>query len=126
MADTLADKDAGTVMWTQVRRRSWRCSSYIWGMSSGHDRNHSDHHRRSWLNRLLDGARHMFAHDHDHGPSANLLDTGAVGIRATKISLAILGVTALAQGIIVAFSGSVALLSDTLHNVTDALTAIPL
>ncbi len=38
----------------------------------------------------------------------------------------VLGVTALIQGIIVVFSGSVALLSDTLLNVTDALTAIPL
>jgi len=95
-------------------------------MSSGHDHNHSDHDPRSWLNRLLHGARHMFVHDHDHGPSANLLDTGAVGIRATKISLVILGVTALAQAVIVVFSGSVALLSDTLHNVADALTAIPL
>jgi cation diffusion facilitator family transporter len=37
-----------------------------------------------------------------------------------------LGATALIQGVIVAFSGSVALLSDTLHNLTDALTAIPL
>ncbi len=68
----------------------------------------------------------MLAHDHDHHPDATLLDTGAVGIRATKVSLLVLGVTALLQAIIVVFSGSVALLSDTLHNVTDALTAIPL
>lgn len=37
-----------------------------------------------------------------------------------------LGLTAAFQAVIVLFSGSVALLSDTLHNVTDALTAIPL
>ena len=37
-----------------------------------------------------------------------------------------LGVTALLQALIVVISGSVALLSDTIHNVTDALTAIPL
>lgn len=49
-----------------------------------------------------------------------------MGIQATKVSLVGLGVTALAQGVIFAFSGSVALLSDTLHNLTDALTAIPL
>jgi cation diffusion facilitator family transporter len=55
-----------------------------------------------------------------------MLDTGAVGIRATKVSLAGLGITALLQAVIVVISGSVALLSDTLHNLTDALTAIPL
>lgn len=55
-----------------------------------------------------------------------MLDTGAEGIRATKVSLVGLGITALLQAVIVVISGSVALLSDTLHNVTDALTAIPL
>lgn len=35
-------------------------------------------------------------------------------------------ITALAQAIIVVLSGSVALLGDTLHNVADALTAVPL
>jgi len=54
------------------------------------------------------------------------MDAGAVGIRATKVSLVALGITAAIQAVIVVFSGSVALLSDTLHNLTDALTAIPL
>jgi cation diffusion facilitator family transporter len=35
-------------------------------------------------------------------------------------------VTALAQFVIVAISGSVALLADSIHNVADALTAVPL
>lgn len=98
-------------------------------MSGNHDHNdhgHPDHGGESRLIRRFHGARHLVAHDHDHGPNAALLDTGAVGIRATKVSLVVLGVTALVQAIIVVFSGSVALLSDTLHNVTDALTAIPL
>ncbi len=69
---------------------------------------------------------HALAHDHEHAPASAILDTGAVGIRATKVSLAGLGVTALLQAVIVVISGSVALLSDTLHNLTDALTAIPL
>lgn len=43
-----------------------------------------------------------------------------------KISLLALGVTALAQFVIVAISGSVALLADSIHNVADALTAVPL
>jgi cation diffusion facilitator family transporter len=42
------------------------------------------------------------------------------------ISLAGLAVTALIQGLVVVLSGSVALLGDTLHNVADALTAVPL
>lgn len=47
-------------------------------------------------------------------------------MRATKISLVALGATAGLQAVIVVVSGSVALLSDTLHNLGDALTAIPL
>jgi cation diffusion facilitator family transporter len=45
---------------------------------------------------------------------------------AVKVSLAILSLTALFQLVIVLLSGSVALFADTVHNVTDALTAIPL
>ena len=56
----------------------------------------------------------------------SIQESGSIGIRATKVSLVGLGVTAVIQGLIFAFSGSVALLSDTLHNLTDALTAIPL
>jgi cation diffusion facilitator family transporter len=47
-------------------------------------------------------------------------------MRAVWLSLAGLGVTAVLQGVVVAWSGSVALLGDTLHNVADALTAVPL
>lgn len=42
------------------------------------------------------------------------------------MSLVALGITAAIQAVIVVISGSVALLSDTLHNLTDALTAVPL
>ena len=54
------------------------------------------------------------------------LETSREGIRALWISLALLGVTAVLQAVVVLWSGSVALLGDTLHNVADALTAIPL
>ncbi|SDD28583.1 cation diffusion facilitator family transporter [Actinokineospora iranica] len=47
-------------------------------------------------------------------------------MRALWISFGVLLVTAAAQAVIVALSGSVALLGDTLHNVADALTAVPL
>jgi cation diffusion facilitator family transporter len=81
----------------------------------------------SLLHRLGHQIGHLLSHDHDHGPGGNsVFDSGAAGIRATKVSLIALGVTALFQAVIVVISGSVALLSDTLHNVTDALTAIPL
>ena len=69
---------------------------------------------------------HALRHDHGNQPDVELLQTGAIGIRATKISLVVLGITAALQAIIFLFSGSVALLSDTVHNITDALTAIPL
>jgi cation diffusion facilitator family transporter len=54
------------------------------------------------------------------------LEASAQGIRALWISLAVLGATAAIQAIVVAISGSVALLGDTLHNAADALTAVPL
>ncbi|MET8054587.1 cation diffusion facilitator family transporter [Streptosporangium sp. NPDC005286] len=47
-------------------------------------------------------------------------------MRVLAISFAVLVVTALVQSAIVAVSGSVALLGDTLHNFADALTAVPL
>ena len=46
--------------------------------------------------------------------------------RALWVSLAVLGGTAVLQAAVVAVSGSVALLGDTLHNAADALTAVPL
>jgi cation diffusion facilitator family transporter len=54
------------------------------------------------------------------------LATSAAGLRALWISLLILAVTAAVQAAVVAVSGSVALLGDTLHNAADALTAVPL
>ena len=83
---------------------------------------------RSRIGKLTHRLGHVFSHDHDHvgGHGGSVLDSGAIGIRATKVSLVALGITALLQAIIVVFSGSVALLSDTIHNLGDALTAIPL
>ncbi|MEV0612651.1 cation diffusion facilitator family transporter [Nonomuraea sp. NPDC050404] len=47
-------------------------------------------------------------------------------MRVLAISFAVLMVTAAIQAVIVVASGSVALLGDTLHNLADALTAVPL
>ena len=52
--------------------------------------------------------------------------TTARGIWAIKWSFLGLAVTAVIQVVIVALSGSVALLADTIHNIGDAMTAIPL
>ena len=66
-------------------------------------------------------------HSHDSADSVDsALEASAQGIRAVKISLVALGVTAILQLIVVAISGSVALLADTIHNFSDALTAVPL
>jgi cation diffusion facilitator family transporter len=54
------------------------------------------------------------------------LEASAEGIRALKISLVGLGVTAALQLVVVLMSSSVALLADTIHNLGDALTALPL
>src|SRR5829696_5308397 len=76
------------------------------------------------------------AHDHQHGHGGEdghahgavdpSIATSERGIWAVKWSFAALFVTALVQLVVVALSGSVALLSDTIHNFGDALTAVPL
>lgn len=66
-------------------------------------------------------------HSHDSSDSIDTaLESSARGIRALKISLIALGVTAALQLVVVVISSSVALLADTVHNVSDALTAVPL
>src|ERR1700760_528922 len=62
-------------------------------------------------------------HSHDHDRAVDpVLESSAEGLRALWISLAGLAATALAQAVVVALSGSVALLGDALHNSADALT----
>ncbi|MFF5225101.1 cation diffusion facilitator family transporter [Dactylosporangium sp. NPDC000521] len=66
-------------------------------------------------------------HSHDSaGKVDSQLESSKEGIRALWISLLVLGATAALQLVILLFSGSVALLGDTLHNAADALTAVPL
>jgi cation diffusion facilitator family transporter len=54
------------------------------------------------------------------------LETSERGVRTLVWSFAALFVTALTQLVLVLFTGSVALLGDTIHNFADALTALPL
>lgn len=65
-------------------------------------------------------------HDHFHGTLDPALLTSEKGIWAVKWSMVGLLLTALLQAAVVAVTSSVALLADTIHNVGDAATAIPL
>src|SRR5829696_4936502 len=66
------------------------------------------------------------AHGHTHGAVDPSITTSQRGIWAVKWSFIGLFATALLQIIVVFLSGSVALLSDTIHNFGDAATAVPL
>lgn len=65
-------------------------------------------------------------HGHTHGLIDASISSSERGIWAIKWSFAILAITAILQLIVVFYSGSVALLADTIHNVGDAATAVPL
>ncbi|MFE6273296.1 cation diffusion facilitator family transporter [Streptomyces goshikiensis] len=76
--------------------------------------------------------RHRLAHrlrPHGHEPADKVdtaMETSREGMRTLWLSLLVLGLTTAVQAVITALSGSVALLGDTIHNATDALTAVPL
>lgn len=84
-----------------------------------------DHDRPS---SVLSRLRDLIApHSHDTAAAVdNEFEASARGLRALTVSLVVLGLTAAVQAVVVVFTGSVALLGDTLHNVADALTAVPL
>lgn len=65
-------------------------------------------------------------HGHTHGVIDPSIASSARGIWAIKWSFVILAITAALQLVVVFTSGSVALLADTIHNIGDAATAIPL
>ena len=90
-----------------------------------HDDEHRPDHGGVGLLALI---RSLFAR-HSHDPSDSIddaLEGSRRGIWAVKISLIGLGATALVQIVVVLVSGSVALLADSIHNLSDALTAVPL
>ncbi|MFE4962952.1 cation diffusion facilitator family transporter [Streptomyces sp. NPDC056660] len=110
-----------------------------------HDRHHHEHahahahgpdgergHGHAHSHPSPGGLRHRLRHlltPHSHETADKLdsaLEASARGMRALWVSLTVLGVTALAQAVVVVVSGSVALLGDTVHNAADALTAVPL
>ena len=73
-----------------------------------------------------DGHDHAPGHAHSHGLLDRSILRSRAGINAVLLSLGVLGLTAILQGAIFVLSGSVALLADLIHNVGDALTAIPI
>lgn len=101
---------------------------HIHDSDHGHDDDHDDDHGHEleagplgWLRGLLN------PHSHDAADSVDAqLESSARGIWALKLSLLGLLATAAFQVVIVLISGSVALLADTIHNFSDALTAVPL
>ena len=95
----------------------------------GHDHGHGHQDRGGTWARTRHALSHLnpFGHSHDSSDSVDdALASNEEGIRALKISLVALMATALLQAVVVLFSGSVALLADTIHNFGDALTALPL
>jgi len=99
----------------------------------GHEHDHNDdqghiHNENYGFISLRSWLFHLFQ-PHSHSHHAAALDpalSNERGIWAVKVSLIALLITAFFQAGIVAISGSVALLADTVHNFSDALTAIPL
>lgn len=91
-----------------------------------HGHSHGDHHEHpTGFKGFLYGL--FVPHTHDAADSIDdAMEANAAGIRALKVSLILLLITTVLQGVVVAFSGSVALLADTIHNFSDALTAVPL
>ncbi|WP_258055008.1 cation diffusion facilitator family transporter [Streptomyces sp. Ru71] len=89
---------------------------------------HPHEHAQGRYARLAHRLAHLLTpHSHESADKVDAaLESSARGMRALWVSLAVLGVTALAQALVVAVSGSVALLGDTVHNAADALTAVPL
>lgn len=97
------------------------------------DHHHSEEHGHEHTHKegekgLLGLLKHYFKpHSHDSTDSIdNALKGSSEGIKAVKVSLFGLGLTAIIQLVIALMSGSVALLADTVHNFADATTAIPL
>jgi cation diffusion facilitator family transporter len=98
------------------------------GHEHSHEHGHGHGHgRHGWggLRGLL--GQVLRPHSHDAADSIDdAIESSSAGVRAVKVSLVGLAVTAAMQLVVVVVSGSVALLADTVHNFSDALTGLPL
>lgn len=99
-----------------------------YSQDDGHGHVHGHGHGHEHPRGLRAAVRELLRpHSHDAEDSVDTaLESSREGIRAVKISLVALGVTAALQLVLVVITGSVALLADTIHNFSDALTAVPL
>ena len=100
--------------------------SHVHAHEHGHGRadGADDEHRQGVWGALGELFR---PHAHDAADSMDTaLEASEQGLRAVKMSFAALAVTALVQLLLIVATGSVALLADTVHNFSDALTAVPL
>jgi cation diffusion facilitator family transporter len=88
--------------------------------AQGHEHRHSHSHKHSH------GQEHGGDHGHSHGLVDASIKRSREGVEAVLLSLLVLGVTAAVQILVFVLSGSIALLADLIHNVGDALTAVPL
>jgi cation diffusion facilitator family transporter len=84
------------------------------------------HPRRAGRPRGLAQIGEEGGHGHSHGLVDASIKRSREGLLAVGLSLAVLGLTAIAQLAVFLASGSVALLADLIHNFGDAGTAIPL
>lgn len=89
-----------------------------------HAHPHTGPHKHSHGHPLHEQDEH--AHGHSHGLVEESIKRSREGVRVVALALAILAVAAVAQTLVFALSGSLALLADLIHNGGDALTAIPL
>lgn len=94
------------------------------GHDHDHEHDHEHHHHggvRGFLHELF------VPHTHDAADSIDdAMEASREGVRALKVSLFVLLGTTILQFVLVLVTGSVALLADTVHNFSDALTAVPL
>jgi cation diffusion facilitator family transporter len=95
------------------------------GHGHGHGHEHHDHdHDHGFLGALKHA---LVPHTHDAADSIDdAMEASRQGVRALVISLVVLLATTVLQFAIVLTTQSVALLADTVHNFSDALTAVPL
>jgi cation diffusion facilitator family transporter len=92
------------------------------GPAHEHHHDQGQEHGHDHLHHVHDGE----GHGHSHGLIDRSILRSRDGVRTVAVSLGVLGITAILQALIFFASGSVALLADMIHNVGDALTAVPL
>ncbi|MBI1280516.1 MAG: cation diffusion facilitator family transporter [Anaerolineaceae bacterium] len=79
-----------------------------------------------WIGAIFHIGGHSHSHDDHSIIEADPASTNQEAIRTVWLAILALGITTVIQIVIVALSGSVALLADTIHNVGDTLNSIPL